>query len=665
MNLRPKVTLAVLAVALIAMTAAVFLAYRAMRETVTAEYRRSADSVAHGLAAAAEVPMTVGDQDELKRLAAFSLRSNELVRVRFTGRDGKEIALLETAADGGAPVPTAQQIPGRAEVRMLAQDGEGLDVFGGQGETAAKNGAGGRTETQVLGTVEVGMPASLIETRMVSLRMLFIKIVAGACVVIAAVMWFLAGAWTRRLDRLVDASERIARGELDSPLDDDRSDEIGRLTDAFGRMRLAVKDRDDTARRFNSTLQEQVRARTQQLERAMLEAQEANRAKSDFLANMSHEIRTPMTAIIGFAELLNDANQTIDARRECVGTINRSGKHLLTIINDILDISKIEAGKMAVEPLACSPVTIINDAVSLMRERAAERGLQLRVVYETPVPETFTTDPLRLRQVLLNLVGNAVKFTERGSVTVGVRADRDAQTLTVAVQDTGIGIARENIDKLFQPFSQSDNTMTRRFGGTGLGLTIAKRFAELLGGTLTVKSTQGVGSTFTLTVSTGPLEGTAFVTGAEQETVKQAAPTTTAGLLNGCRVLLAEDGVDNQRLLTLYLRKAGTHVDVVENGRLACEAVAATRAKEAGAYDVILMDMQMPEMDGYTASATLRKRGDTTPIVALTAHALVGDRERCLAAGCSDYLTKPVDRGALIQTCLRWWRGEGETRAAA
>ncbi|MDP1662198.1 MAG: ATP-binding protein, partial [Phycisphaerales bacterium] len=587
LNLRPKVTLAVLAVALIAMCSAAFIAHQSMRETVAAEYRRSADAVASGLAAAAEVPMTVGDAEEVRQLAAFSLRANGLVRVRFRDSAGRESVLLEGPGSKGAD-RSGEQVLGRAELRVLAQDGAGLDVFGDQSPDAATAAA---NQSQLLGTVEVCMPAALIEARMASLRIMFFGIVIGACLVIGAVMWFLAGTWTRRLDRLLDASERIARGELDSPLTDGHSDEIGRLSDAFGRMRLAVSERDETARRFNETLVEQVRARTADLEAAMVAAQEANRAKSDFLANMSHEIRTPMTAIIGFGELLNDPDQSLETRRECVATINKSGKHLLTVINDILDISKIEAGRMTVEPIACSPATIIAETVSLMRERTAERGLALEIVYATPVPATITSDPLRLRQVLLNLVGNAIKFTEKGTITLRVSTDRSAQLLSVAVEDTGIGIAPEGLKNLFKAFSQSDNTMSRRFGGTGLGLAIARNFAEMLGGTLTVASTPAVGSVFTVTIATGPLDGVLFTAKQDEGSSTPAGPTVVAATLTGCTVLLAEDGVDNQRLLMLYLRKAGAGVTMVENGKLALDALNAARA-EGRRFDVVLMDMQ-------------------------------------------------------------------------
>jgi len=384
------------------------------------------------------------------------------------------------------------------------------------------------------------------------------------------------------------------------------------------------------------------------LEEQARQANAANRAKSEFLANMSHEIRTPMTAIIGFSDLLRQETVAPVDRDEYIGIIQENGRVLLQLINDILDLSKIEAGGTAVEHLPCSPWQIATEVCSLLRVRAEAKSLAINVQYHHPLPETVLTDPTRLRQILVNLVGNAIKFTEHGSVRLDVSfLPTPRPTLTVAVSDTGLGILPESLPKLFKPFSQADSSMSRRFGGTGLGLAISQRLAEMLGGKIRVESVPGQGSKFTLSITVGLPPGVAMLEAAPSVPEKPAPPQETPGALSG-RVLLAEDGVDNRRILTLILAKAGLKVDVAVNGREACSM--AEQSRGAGTpYDLILMDIQMPEMDGYEATRRLRQSGWSEPIVALTAHATTGDRQRCLEAGCDDYLSKPVTRQRLLE----------------
>jgi len=441
------------------------------------------------------------------------------------------------------------------------------------------------------------------------------------------------------------------------------------------------KRREEELRRTRDELQENLMAlesANRVLEEFNERAETATRAKSQFLANMSHEIRTPMTAILGFTDVLLGDEKLADASPEAADslqTIQRNGQYLLRLINDILDLSKIEAGKLETEATRCSPAAVITDMASLMRVRAEAKNLPLTIEYEGRIPETIETDPLRLRQILINLVGNAIKFTETGEVRVRTKlvgADTEEPRLKIDVVDSGIGMSKEQRTRLFQPFSQVDSSMTRQFGGTGLGLTISKRLAEMLGGDITVESAPGQGSTFSVTVRTGPLDQVPLLDAAtESESLRGSDEATAAretkprpdagGKLTG-RVLLAEDGPDNQRLISFLLRKAGADVTVVENGQLARDA--ALQARDEGEpFDVILMDMQMPVMDGYTATSELRAAGYQGPIIALTAHAMSGAEEECRQAGCDGYAQKPIDRKTLLGLVAQHLRQNAEPAA--
>lgn len=395
-----------------------------------------------------------------------------------------------------------------------------------------------------------------------------------------------------------------------------------------------------------------------ELREARVAAESATEAKSQFLANMSHEIRTPMTAIIGYSDLLLEPAQTSEERMRCVETVRRNADHLLTLINDILDLSKIEAGKMTVEAIECSPCQTVSDVASLMRVRAVEKDIEFGVTYDGPVPERITSDPVRIRQILINLAGNSIKFTKQGSVRIHVWTEgleTDAPTLHFKVVDTGIGMTSEQINRLFRPFTQADYSTTRKFGGTGLGLTICKRLAEILGGEISVTSVPGLGSSFEFYVPTGPLDGIGMVESPTESTQPDGSSDGPAGTPTqvAANVLLAEDGSDNRRLISHHLRKAGATVTTAENGRIAHDKALAAVA-QGTPFDLVFMDMQMPVMDGYQSTSALREAGYTAPIVALTAHAMSGDRDKCLSAGCTDYATKPVEPRMLTKMICRY-----------
>lgn len=422
------------------------------------------------------------------------------------------------------------------------------------------------------------------------------------------------------------------------------NDEIGELIDSFNEMLDQIHQRDTQMVEMNENLEEKVRERTADLTREIVRADtmaqkalHANNIKSQFLANMSHEIRTPMNAVIGFSEILAN-NELTETQHQFVDLIRKSGENLMGIINDILDISKIEAGECEIENTEFDISTLVNSIEPLVRQQVTEKGIGFEIIIDEMVPSIIVTDPTRLKQCLTNLIYNAVKFTDTGHVHINLSmvTDADKNFIRFDIIDTGIGIPAEKQKYIFEPFTQADTSHTRQYGGTGLGLTITKQLIGLLGGQLTLTSEEGKGSAFSMII---PISlGTVKYKPQDSEEIAENKnkEKTTQIKLSG-RILVAEDSKANQILIEVLLEKIGLEVTIAKDGN---EALKNALAND---FDLILMDIQMPKMNGYEATTAIREKGITTPIIALTANAMKGDDRKCIDAGCNDYLSKPID----------------------
>lgn len=380
---------------------------------------------------------------------------------------------------------------------------------------------------------------------------------------------------------------------------------------------------------------------SEELQLAKVAAEDANAAKSAFLANMSHEIRTPLGAIMGFVELMKNKNLKPADLETYISIINRNSGQLLRIIDDILDLSKVEAGRMSLESIDFNLSDLISDFASLMSFKANEKGILFEVWAETQLPEVLNTDPTRLRQILTNIVGNAIKFTDRGGVNLGVAYDDGVLEFTVA--DTGVGITPEQKEKLFQAFSQADVSTTRKFGGTGLGLVLTKKLCEILGGEFSlVASAPNQGSVFKASIQASAVHNTRLLDKSRFGFTSEPSVKPIEVLpLHGLRGLVADDSPDNRTLISITLNEMGVIVDLASDGREAVEKALKNH------YDFILMDLQMPHMDGHEAIKTLHREGYNRPVIALTAHAMREERDRCMKNGFNGFLSKPLDRDKL------------------
>jgi signal transduction histidine kinase/DNA-binding response OmpR family regulator/HPt (histidine-containing phosphotransfer) domain-containing protein len=801
LSLRTKATGITVGITTVALAVVALVSILQIRSQIAAEQRRAADSVALGVARSAELPMAVHDTGELTRLASSFLRDAKVLFIVAYGADGKPMAhvvrnatawelFLKGTIDPNRFVVGERQVEASAQNDEFSSVAESADPFSAPATHDPHKPAprGGK-----LGRVVVGL-STFDAMQALARQSRIMMAVSGAAAVIGTMILLITlGAWIQRLERLATASRAISAGDFDTVIADHHEDEIGRLAQSFEGMRIALRERDRKLQNLADTLQEQVAQRTQELEKALSAAEEASRAKSLFLANMSHELRTPLNGVVGMVDLLLAANPTAQQRRYC-DIAKTSARALLELINDILDFSKIEAGKLDLDATDFDLHELLEGVAVMFGERAETKGVELVCGVEANVPRMANGDPVRFRQVLSNLVSNALKFTDKGEVVVHVAvvaAHETAGTIVrCTVKDSGIGIPPDRVDRLFKSFSQVDSSTTRKFGGTGLGLAISQRIVELMGGDIGVESSEGTGSTFWFTARLGaaaqvpsrvPPATAADMRGlrvlvvddnatnreilqaqltswnlqpdlapsAEQairmlrdaavsgqpyrfavldmhmpgtdglelaamiqddpatrdvilislssisdrikprqagrqgfaacltkpvlpsqlynaivdclsacnaspsSALPQAArseQTSAVPQLNGVRVLLAEDNEVNRLVASELLQNVGCVCTMVVTGR---EALDAALRNE---HDVILMDCQMPEMDGFEATAAIREAeaaaGGTIhrPIIALTANAIKGDRERCLDAGMDGYVTKPINPVELMRT---------------
>ena len=632
--------LVALSFSFVVLTVALVLAlvYFQQRELLRTQWTESMSTQARLLATNSQAAVAFVDQREANRLLASLAVNPAILAARTVDPKGATIASYQRHPESPRAFPPGQGSPVYLDDCLIIR--EALRFPGQQGVQA-------HVELLVsLDQYHQTMARTMAETGGVLLLALIVSLISTALVVrrVTAPLETL-GALVDRVSTVAQLGDRVAVAS---------SDEIGSLAVGFNRMLDTLQARDRELGRYRESLEVQVRERTAELEAAMEEARQANRAKSDFLARMSHEIRTPMNAIIGLSRMLQESPLSTQQRQH-IEQVVQSSDALLGIINDILDYSKIEAGRLNLEAAPFRLDKVFQSVNGLFAVKAREKGLTLRFVRHPEVPNVLVGDALRLGQILINLVGNAVKFTTVGEVevqAVSIPAAASGGTATIAfsVRDTGIGISPEQQAQLFSPFTQADGSITRRFGGTGLGLAICRQLVELMGGQITLESVPGKGSCFNFVLVLRLPEPGSLPLSDDATATARAEAVANRPRWAGERVLLVEDIAINRTIAVSLLQRVGLTVEVATNGR---EALEMLDRKE---YRLILMDIQMPEMDGLTATRTLRAdpRLRAIPVIAMTAHAMSDDRDLSLAAGMNEHLTKPIIADVLYSTLAHW-----------
>jgi signal transduction histidine kinase/CheY-like chemotaxis protein/HPt (histidine-containing phosphotransfer) domain-containing protein len=596
--------------------------------------------MALGFARAAELAMTVGGKQELGRLTASFMRDQNVVFIAAYG--GGETPLASASRD---PLAWEQYQHHDIDLSRCVVSQRPVEPTQADELTGASAGAAHRTADvpQGISRVAVGIsPAASLnaQRRQNGLTLLA---AAGAAAMGAIILFLALGKWMRRLQLLADASNAISLGNFSGTIDDRSDDEIGRLARSFDEMRGALRKRDQALRKFTETLQEEVAERTRDLRRALTAAEDANRAKSLFLANMSHELRTPLNGVIGMVDLLLSAQPNQQQRRYC-DIAKASARSLVELINDILDFSKIEAGKLELDTTDFNLHEVVEGVTQSIGERAQNKGLELLCSISPGVPRMVGGDPVRLRQVILNLVSNAVKFTDKGEVVVDARVNEQTDECTevrISIKDSGIGIPQERIDRLFKSFSQVDASMTRRYGGTGLGLAISQRIVEMMGGKIGVISEPGKGSTFWFT---------ARLARRSQATVMRKESSVD---LRGLRVLAVDDNQTNREILQSQLCNWSLRADIAVD---ASEAIGMLQtASEAGdPYRFAILDMHMPGTDGMQLAAAIKADPRTREVILISLSSISDQikKEQMNAHGFAACLTKPVLPSQLYDTIV-------------